>query len=49
MKIENIDAYIKGQDACRKSDNDMKIKNPYKKNTPEWYSWNQGWNSYFNE
>jgi len=38
-------AYWRGQEDCVRVNNDCtKIKNPYKKNTVQWESWNYGWN-----
>jgi len=42
----NWEAYRQGQDAWREYlDTMVLMHNPYPKDTDEWYSWNEGWNS----
>lgn len=42
----NAEAFTEGREACKLHDGDIeKTKNPYKKPSGEFYSWNKGWNS----
>lgn len=48
MEIERIIAYQEGYTASIEADsNPRSTTNPYPKDTPEWRSWNQGWNTHF--
>lgn len=48
MNIENFEAYRKGYQSSIDADGDPRMfTNPYPENSPEWQSWNQGWNAHF--
>ncbi len=38
-------AYELGQLSCHKANGELAIKNPHKKESKKWQSWNLGWNS----
>ena len=38
-------AYHEGQASCHKTKGELTIKNPHKRESKEWQSWNLGWNS----
>lgn len=47
--MENLKAYQEGQKSCIGSDGVPEaVCNPYPKDTPEWRSWNRGWNDTLN-
>ena len=48
--IEHIAAYTEGYHACKKADGEVDgAMNPYPDMTKEFYSWNKGWNSYWDD
>ncbi len=43
--MENLKAYQEGNTSCLAFNGDPKaVENPYETDTPEWRSWNRGWN-----
>jgi hypothetical protein len=46
MEIGNIKTYQEGFQASHiAKSNPRLVSNPYPEDSPEWQSWNQGWNS----
>ena len=47
---KNWSAFRQGYDASRRFNSDPgRAKNPYEYGTDKFYSWNQGWNSHYDE